>query len=303
MLEDTLLITYSDQWHATHLIPYLVPIWKNIRLAVDLSISEDTRRILLDSALFARIDITRTDFHKAADCERVLHGVTAVFYTGLKFHPRETELGYNIIDAAVQMGVKHFVYCSILHPELRKLPSHETKRNVEEYLTESSLKYTILQPSYFMETFPLKKILAAKELKHLEFGHPDVVFSHTSTDDFVEAISVVLEEREAHYYATYQLVSTYSPRTTEEVCELVCKELGVNFKVTPVPFAQQMDDGGAGGSGAVATRYARDAEQRLYFYFRTRGLVGNPNVMRWLLGGRAPLQWEAWIARTVRLVA
>lgn len=241
------------------------------------------------------------DFYKAVDCERVLHGVTAVFHTGLEFHPRETELGYNIIDAAVQQDVKHFVYCSILHPELRKLPTHETKRNVEEYLTESRLKYTILQPSYFMEMFPLKELLATKELKHLELGDPGVAFSHTSTDDFVQAISVVLEEREAHYYATYQLISTYPPRTNKELCELADKELGLNLKVTPVPFGQWIDDGGLGGSAAIATRYGRDAEQRLYFYFRTRGLVGNPNVMQWILGGRAPLQWETWIARTAGL--
>lgn len=301
MIEDTLLITYADLWHADHLLPHLIPIWKNIRLAVDLSTPEAIRGRLTDWAPFSQVEITRTDFHKAIDCERVLNGVTAVFYTGLQYHPREAEMAYNVIDAAVVMGVKHFVYCSTLHPELRKLPTHETKRNVEEYLTESRLKYTILQPSCFMETFPIKDLLAAKEVKHLAFRRPDVAFSHTSTDDFVQAISVVLEEREVHFYATYQLVSTFPPRTHKQILEMVCQKLGKGFKVTLVPFEMYMK-GIQVGSEAGANGYSNDAEQRFYLYVKDRGLVGNPNVTGYILR-RQPTQWEPWIEQMLRLLA
>ena len=55
-----------------------------------------------------------------------------------------------MIDAAKSHGVSHFIYASVLHPCLRKLMNHDCKRYVEEYLIESGLPYTILQPSHFI---------------------------------------------------------------------------------------------------------------------------------------------------------
>lgn len=42
------------------------------------------------------------------------------------------------------------MYSSVLNPQLRKLMNHDCKRHVEEYLIESGLNFTVLQPSHFM---------------------------------------------------------------------------------------------------------------------------------------------------------
>ena len=69
------------------------------------------------------------------------------------FFPYETQLGYTMVDAACresQVGnLKHFVYSSVLHPRIRKLLNHDCKRYVEEYLVESGLNYTIVQPKSY----------------------------------------------------------------------------------------------------------------------------------------------------------
>lgn len=54
------------------------------------------------------------------------------------FHPHETEIGYNVIDACVAASkesgskFKHFVFSSVLCTQLRKLLNHDCKRYVEE---------------------------------------------------------------------------------------------------------------------------------------------------------------------------
>lgn len=58
----------------------------------------------------------------------------------------------NLIDAAVDAGVNHFIYISFC-PMPGEFPLQSAKRKVEKQLIESGLNYTILQPTYFMEVW------------------------------------------------------------------------------------------------------------------------------------------------------
>ena len=59
----------------------------------------------------------------------------------------------NLIAAAKDSGVKHFVYTSFSgHMDL-DFPLRNAKRAVEKRLRESGMTYTILRPSYFMEVW------------------------------------------------------------------------------------------------------------------------------------------------------
>lgn len=73
-----------------------------------------------------------------------MSGAETVFHIGPSFHPHETTIGYHMIDTAVQAGVQHFVYSSVIQTRLHKLLNHDCKRYVEEALFESGLKWTIL---------------------------------------------------------------------------------------------------------------------------------------------------------------
>jgi len=61
----------------------------------------------------------------------------------------------NLVEAALDAGVEHFIYVSFRCRENQALeyPLKEAKRSVEDRLIESGLNYTILQPSYFMEVW------------------------------------------------------------------------------------------------------------------------------------------------------
>jgi uncharacterized protein YbjT (DUF2867 family) len=59
----------------------------------------------------------------------------------------------HLVDAARKAGVSHFIYVSIPANFEISFPLDRAKRSVEQHLQESGLKYTILQPSYFMESW------------------------------------------------------------------------------------------------------------------------------------------------------
>jgi NADH dehydrogenase len=59
----------------------------------------------------------------------------------------------NLIAAAKAVGVQHFVYTSFSgHMDL-DFPLRNAKRSIEQRLSNSGLSYTILRPSYFMESW------------------------------------------------------------------------------------------------------------------------------------------------------
>jgi uncharacterized protein YbjT (DUF2867 family) len=59
----------------------------------------------------------------------------------------------NLIAAATAAEVSHFVYVSFDTDSVPESPLRNAKAKVEEALRASSMTYTILQPSYFMETW------------------------------------------------------------------------------------------------------------------------------------------------------
>jgi hypothetical protein len=43
----------------------------------------------------------------------------------------------------------------------------------------------------------------------------------------------------------------------------------------------------------------RDAAQRMLLFYNYRGLIGNPNVLNWLIG-RKPLSYADWVDMRVK---
>ena len=94
---DIVLLTSANGNQCGHLIPFLLPKWKHLRLAVK---SESSRQALLEkygptwqSDLKSNVDVVLADLAQPDDCYRIMEGVTAVYHVGPAFHPRETEIG------------------------------------------------------------------------------------------------------------------------------------------------------------------------------------------------------------------
>jgi uncharacterized protein YbjT (DUF2867 family) len=90
-----------------------------------------------------------------ADAEAVISTVSMIRTAkpGDSFEATDERGTLNLIAAAKAAGVDHFVYVSFDTDSVPDSPLRTAKAKVEEALRASSMTYTILQPSYFMETW------------------------------------------------------------------------------------------------------------------------------------------------------
>jgi len=59
----------------------------------------------------------------------------------------------NLVAAAKEAGIKHFIFISFRHQYAPESPLTEAKRSAEHAIISSGMKYTILQASIFMEVW------------------------------------------------------------------------------------------------------------------------------------------------------
>jgi uncharacterized protein YbjT (DUF2867 family) len=125
-----------------------------------------------------------------------------------------------LIDCAKANGVKHFVYISVLgvDRDYQDAPVFKAKREVEKYLVNSGLNYTILRPSGFANNL----LSFAERFKesglYILIGDPQHRSSIISTDDLAKmAIASVTTEA-----AQNQIFAVGGPQvlTREEIPQI-----------------------------------------------------------------------------------
>ncbi len=107
------------------------------------------------------VEVVVGDLRDRASLDSACHGVRSVISTasslvtgrdGDSIQTVDCDGQINLIDAAKSAGVEHFVLISF--PEMNiDFPLQRAKRQVEQHLKVSGLKYTILQPTFFMEVW------------------------------------------------------------------------------------------------------------------------------------------------------
>ncbi|KIJ23653.1 hypothetical protein M422DRAFT_249632 [Sphaerobolus stellatus SS14] len=234
--------------------------------------------------------IVQIEHSEGAEFDAVFRDVSIVFHDGPAIHPQEEAMSIVIIDAAKAAGVDHFILCSVFQPMRTKLRTHQTKLRIEEYLVESRLSYTILQPPNFMQNIPLDAVLSS--------GLIPTGFSTSVAHGFVDLNDVSLVARKVildparHNLAQYELVGENI--SYDEITSMLSRISRRNIQcevLTPTEFVARLRL-----SGEVRTEYAEDSLVRMLVYYDRWGLVGNSNALKWLLG-REPTKWEAYAQR------
>ncbi|CAL1709519.1 unnamed protein product [Somion occarium] len=218
------------------------------------------------------------DYLEASSLPPALEGVDLVFYNGPPFTPLETAMGIAMIEAAKNAGVKHFVFCSVLHPLLTKLLNHRSKLYVEEHLIESGLNYTILQPTSLMQNFDLQNVIKSSVIP--------APYSSKTLQGFLDLEDLAVVARDVilnptlHNRARYELVGENI--TLEEVAKTIGRVANLPaLKCEEVPRAKVAE------SGAIPTKalseYAKEGLDRMLYYYDRRGIPGNNNVARYFV--------------------
>lgn len=250
------------------------------------------------------IEVVQANLTNSAACADILKDATTVYHINPN-HPKEAEIGINMISAAVtekrKPGSKfqHFVLSTVYCTQITKMLNHARKLAVEECLIESAapttgaLNWTIIQPGHLAEALVGRLVDAVKKHpgeKRVPFEaqfDPEIPFAFLSLLDLAEISAKVIQERQRHYFATYGLVST-SPMPYKDYIQQVGAKLNVDFDLSVLPFEKAVDANCTSAWGTTDVPQAtRDGPERLVLYYNKRGLLGNPNICSWLLG-RSP---------------
>lgn len=210
-----------------------------------------------------------------------MRGVHAVYHVGPSFHPREREMGFNMIEQAKRAGVRHFVFSSVLHPILTGLPQHVIKRDIEERLLESELDFTILQPADYMQMTAFGIIPAQSAfLLGWDLTKRQAL---VDLDDVAEVVAKVVREGRPHHGATYEL-SSDDNLSGHEIAEALTVALGRPFKAHQFPHSYAAMPEILGHYDEAHSRHQMSVFKVVNEWYGRHHFVGNGNILRMLLG-------------------
>jgi uncharacterized protein YbjT (DUF2867 family) len=227
------------------------------------------------------------------DAFQAMQDVHAVYHVGPTFHPREREMGFNMIEKAKRAGVEHFVFSSVLHPILKALPQHAIKRDIEEHLLQSGLNFTILQPSDYMQMTVMSAV--PEHSLYMCAYENDNAEALVDLDDVAEVLVKVIGEGSRHYGATYELSGDGNP-TKADLARSLSEAFGRPFKVQQYPASFEHRPEIFGDVDEAHARHQMETLKKVHNWYDNYAFIGNGNVLRMLLG-RDPTSFTQFCRR------
>ncbi|MEM7706391.1 MAG: NmrA family NAD(P)-binding protein [Pseudomonadota bacterium] len=218
------------------------------------------------------------DMEDSSSIAAAIEGCDKLVHIGPPMHPNEIEITDRLIEAGKEVGLKHFVYYSVMHPLRRDVRHHRLKLDAEEHVIESGLPYTIVQPTRYMQHLaPIWNSVKDKGEHSMAFS-TEMKFNVADLRDLADATAVVATQP-GHLYATYELAGPV-PLSQTDMAAIISDVLGRNVTARAIPLAELEQK--ARAAGASDDR----VEQMLKMndHYDRFGFRGNPNVLRWLLG-------------------
>lgn len=228
------------------------------------------------------------DLRDESAIRSAMGGVRAVYHICPNMSPEEDVIGRLVVGEAKKAGVEHFVYHSVLHPQIEVMNHHWQKMRVEEMLFESGIPFTVLQPAPYMQNLLAGwKNIVEEGVLRIPYS-VEAKFSFLDLEDLAEVAKITLTEP-GHINAIYELAGT-SPTSHAEVAEIFSRVLNRPVRAEK----EEIQDWRLRAKGL--NEYARENLVRMFEYYDQWGLAGNPNVLKWILK-REPTSLESFAGR------
>lgn len=169
------------------------------------------------------VEVRRGDYDEPASLVQALQGVETLLLISGSEVGKRTPQHRNVINAAVEAGVSHLVYTSLLGAEHSTLSLADEHRETEQLIKDSGMTYTLLRNGWYTENY-LALVDGALAGGALLGAAGDGQIASATRADFAEAASVVLLE-DTHKGKVYELAGDESYTLTEFAAEL-SKQVG-----------------------------------------------------------------------------
>lgn len=228
------------------------------------------------------------DMRRPADVEKAVAGVKAVYHICPNMAADEITIGKMMIAAARKAQVGHFVYHSVLHPQIEAMPHHWRKMRVEEYLFETKIPFTILQPAAYMQNILAGwKQIAAQGVYRAPYA-VETRLGMVDLQDVAEAAAIVLTEA-GHQGAIYELANGEA-LTQTQIAKILSQHLDRPVRAEQIPLSEWQ----AGARQAGLSNYAIETLLKMFRYYEAFGFWGNSRTLAGLLG-RQPKTFATFI--------
>ena len=191
------------------------------------------------------------DITKPETLKKAMEGIKTVFHLAAVMVSDNLELfckiNYegtkNVVDAAVGAGVEHFVYISAGAARYKVRTTYgQTKHQAEQLMKEkrSNTNFTIVRPMlvYGPNGGGQEFTMYAEKLREFKLFIPIVGDGSARKrfvliDDIIKGLSLVADNP-ITYGKTYHFGGK-TVHTMREATEMICKQLGINKPIIPVP--------------------------------------------------------------------
>ena len=204
----------------------------------------------------------------------------AIYLICPNMHARELQIGRLALKAAQAAGVSHFVYHSVLHPQTEEMPHHWQKLRMEEEIFRSAMPFTILQPCAYMQNLLAFRAQIAASGHYAVPYNLHARFALVDLADVAQAAARVLSQS-GHAGATYELAGPAN-LSSADIAQALADHWQRPVQAKRTPLAEWERSVRAGGMPGATV----DSLAAMFRYYDRYGLIGNGNVLGWLLGRR-----------------
>lgn len=230
------------------------------------------------------------DLGNDADVAAAMQGVDALYHIPPNMNPQEVAFGQRLVALARQAKLKHVVYHSVLHPQIQALPHHWNKVFVEEAVLESGLNFTILQPSSYMQNVLQDWEGITQRGVHTLGFSVQARLSLVDLQDVADVAAKVIGNPD-HFGAVYELAGP-EMLSGEDKARVLSQVLGRAVRAVE----ESLVDFRRRALAAGMPPHVVETRASMFAHYDHQGLVGNSNVLRWVLG-RAPTTFEGFLRR------
>lgn len=183
------------------------------------------------------IQLVKGDLDKAdtyRDYIKDVYGIYSVqtFENGVD---KEINQGITLANLAKEMGVKHFLYSSVIGADTNTgIPHIESKFKIENHITQSGLPFTIIRPSSFYENFLIpqvkKGILKGKLVQPV---NKETILQYLAAEDIGKAAAKIFENSERYLTRTIPLAT--EQLSAQQVAQIFSETLNTQMVYKKLP--------------------------------------------------------------------